>query len=250
MKKLGKRQRRIEIIRQRLLRKRRPRLQVSLILSLTGLAGFLTSSALLHLGVDQMAVRYPVAIGVAYSAFLTMLALWLWLQRHVMPDADVDGDLIVDVVDTIPGPHPVEPFGGDFGGGGAGGSFAEGGSASLQMDSAGSIADSIPFDMDLEELGCLILAALALLAGLLSTFYIVYIAPSLLAEILIDGALVAGLYRRVKRIEEKHWLSSAISRTALPAFLTALFLTIAAIAMQKAVPEARTMGDVWRHIVG
>jgi hypothetical protein len=55
-----KRQRRIEIIRQRLLRKRWPRLQVSLIVLLTGLTGFLTSFLLLQLGLDQFAMQKAV----------------------------------------------------------------------------------------------------------------------------------------------------------------------------------------------
>lgn len=237
-----KRQRRIEIIRQRLLRKRWPRLQISLIIMLTGFTGFLTSFILLQWGLDQMAVRYPIAIAVAYFAFLTLLALWLWLQRREAPM----GDLLGEVVGRIP---EGDPFyfggGGDFSGGGAGGSLSVSGSDS--PGSGGSLlADA--FDLDLDELWLLILAAAALLAGLLSTFYIIYIAPSLLAEILVDGALVAGLYRRVKRIEERHWLRAAIRRTVLPAVLVALFFSVAGFAMHQAVPNAHTMGDVLQHV--
>jgi hypothetical protein len=242
-----KRQRRIEIIRKRLLRKRWPRFQVSLIILLTGLTGFLTSFLLLQLGLDQMAVRYPLAIGVAYCGFLTLLALWLWLQRH-----EIDGDLFVEVVERIPGdPLAVGDFrgGGDFGGGGAGGSF--GGSAADSLQGGGSsLAGARGFDFDLEDLSLLILAAAALLAGLLSTFYIIYIAPSLLAEILVDGALLAGLYRRVKRIEERHWLRAAIRRTLLPAVLVAVFFSFAGFTMQKLAPNAHTIGDVWQHVIG
>lgn len=237
------RQRRIEILRQRLLRKSRPRLQMSLILLLTGLTGFLTSFTLLHIGVPSMAVRYPLAIGMAYCAFLVLLGLWLWLQRHELnPDTSM-----LDIITSGPGRQP-EPFGfghgGDFGGGGAGGSWGDGVSAS---DGGGSVANGIGFDV--EELGLLVVAVIAGLGGLLATFYVLYIAPSLLAEILVDGALVAGLYRRVKRIHQRHWLRAAVRRTLLPAILVALFLTCAGFALQKAVPEAHTLSDVWAHLV-
>lgn len=238
-----KRQRRIEIIRQRLLRKRWPRFQVSLIIMLTGFTGFLTSFILLQWGLDEMAVRYPIAIAVAYFAFLAFLALWLWLQRHELP---VDGDLIVEVVGRTSETHPFHfGGGGNFSGGGAGGSLGGGGSDSVK--SAGSSLANA-FDLDLDELWLLVLAAAALLGGLLSTFYVIYIAPGLLAEILVDGALLAGLYRRVKRIDERHWLRAAVRRTVLPAALVALFFSVAGFAMHHAVPNAHTMGDVLQHV--
>jgi hypothetical protein len=76
------RERRIEIIRRRLLRKSTPRIQVTLILTLTALAGFLTSFCLLHSGVHSMWLRYPLAILMAYGVFLVLLGVWLWLQPN------------------------------------------------------------------------------------------------------------------------------------------------------------------------
>jgi hypothetical protein len=88
-----------------------------------------------------------------------------------------------------------------------------------------------------------------LIGGLIASLYIVYIAPALLAEILVDGALVAGLYRRVKRLEQRHWLRAAVRQTLLPAVLVALFFTVAGYALQKAVPGAHTIGEVWHQLV-
>ena len=92
------------------------------------------------------------------------------------------------------------------------------------------------------------LALVALIGGLLASFYIIYIAPGLLAEILIDGALIAGLYKRVQQLEQRNWLRTAVRRTLLPAVLAVIFFTIAGAALQKAAPEARSMGEVWGHI--
>ena len=244
------RERRIEIIRRRLLRKGIPRIQVSLILSLTALAGFLTSFSLLHLGVPWMWLRYPIAILIAYCVFLLLLALWLWLQRRSL---DIDPS-VLDFIPSGPSGHG-ESFqfggGGDFGGGGAGGSWGESASSlSSGVSNGDSASQAVGFDLDLEEGWLVVIAFVALVGGLIASLYIVYIAPALLAEILVDGALVAGLYRRVKHIEQRHWLRGALRRTLLPALLVALFFTVAGYALQKAIPEARTIGEIWNHVMG
>lgn len=54
-----------------------PRLEMGLIVALTGGVGFLSSNALLHFGLHTMWLRYLAALGVAYGAFLGLLGLWL-----------------------------------------------------------------------------------------------------------------------------------------------------------------------------
>jgi hypothetical protein len=190
------RKRRVEIIKRRLLRRRMPRFQVSLLLSLTGLAGFLTSFSLLHLGVPWMWLRYPMAILIAYCMFLLLLSLWLWLQRRT-PYVDSDPS-VLDFIPSGASSHG-ESFqfggGGDFGGGGAGGSWGESVSSSSTVSSGGSAPNGMSFDLDLGEGWLIVIAIVALIGGLIASFYVIYIAPSLLAEILVDGALVAGFLR-------------------------------------------------------
>ena len=48
----------------------RPRLVILAVLAITLAAGFLASVAMVHLGVDRMYVRYPLAVAVAYATFL------------------------------------------------------------------------------------------------------------------------------------------------------------------------------------
>jgi hypothetical protein len=120
--------------------------------------------------------------------------------------------------------------------------------SSSEVSSHSPALEGLGLNLDLEE-GCLIVVALiALIGGLVAALYVVYIAPVLLAETLIDGVLLVGLYRRVKRIEQRHWLQAAVRRTLLPALLCAMFFAVAGYAMQKAVPEAHSIGDVWKHI--
>jgi hypothetical protein len=172
-----------------------------------------------------MWARYPIAILIAYCVFLLLLRVWLWVHGR-----QLNVDLHESVLDLIPDdPGSVRISHSD-----GGGNF--------------SALDVFGFNPDLEE-GCLIVVALiVLIGGLVASLYIVYIAPALLAEILIDGVLLVGLYRRVKHIEQRHWLQAAIRRTLLPALLCALCFAVAGYAMQQAVPEAHSIGDVWKHI--
>lgn len=80
--------------------------------------------------------------------------------------------------------------------------------------------------------------------------YVVYAAPPLLAEVLLDGALVTGLYRRLKRGEQPHWIHGAVRRSWLPALLAALFFGVAGYAMQLLAPEAKSIGEVLQRLAG
>lgn len=216
-----------------------------------------------------MWLRYPVVILLAYCLFLLLLRLWLAFQRaqdRSNLELDFDPSGLVDF-NPAGSTNYDEAFrfsgtGGDAGGGGAGGSWGESVAASSPSSTAslsssssvsgGSTSSSggLGLDIDLDSEGCLfiLLAIAAIIAGLVAVFYVVYAAPALLAEILLDGVLLTGLYKRLKGIEQRHWLWSAVRRTLLPALLAALFFSLAGFAMQKAAPEARSVGEVWRHI--
>ena len=110
----------IQRIKHELERRGYPRLQMMLIVALTGGAGFLGSFALLAFGVDSLALRYPLAVGIAYLVFL--LLLWLWLRTS----SDDYADVSIDVLDWIPdGAANVggryKGGRGQFGGGGSSG---------------------------------------------------------------------------------------------------------------------------------
>ena len=269
------RQRAVGRAEQLLLRRAWPRAQMMLILMATGSAGFLVSFALLHAGLSRMWVRYPLAILSAYAVFLLLLRLWLAMQsrRTDLPDLGIDL-AHVDPSGVVTGGGAASDFGfggaGDFAGGGAGGSVDGGAEAASFLSSGGSstaggggtsgggsggggLLDGINLSLDFDDEGCavvlaLVALALAILAGLVVSFYVVWAAPALLAEILVDGLLVAGLYKRVKEAERRHWLRAAVRRTILPVVLTVASFTAAGYAMQRAVPEARSVGEFWKAV--
>lgn len=257
-----RRERIIRLVKSRLSRKGRPRLLVSLILLVTGLVGFLVSFSLLRSGMTRMWLRYPLAILFAYCVFLLLLRLWLFLQRPRIPDID-DINLDLPSVDiNLPGsPSYSEGFqfsggGGDAGGAGAGGSWGQGLFSSSSPSSSGSGGSSSASSgsgggggLDLDEGFFIIVAIVAIAGALIAILYVVYVAPALLAEILVDGVLVAGLYRKLKGVEQRHWLRAAVRQTILPALIAAMLFSVAGYALQRAAPKAHSIGEVWRYVM-
>jgi hypothetical protein len=103
-----------------------------------------------------------------------------------------------------------------------------------------------------DDEGCaFFLLALALVvAGTLAALYVVYAAPLLLAEILVEGVLLSGLYRGMKRARRGggDWLGAAVRRTWLPVLLTLLTFSAAGYFLQRAAPRARSLGEAWRMV--
>jgi hypothetical protein len=247
---------------------------MSLILAATGAAGFVASFAMLHLGVWRMWVRYPLAVLFAYAVFIALLRVWLFLhgrgQRGRTPDLDASGleddtvEIVLDSFDRSEMTPDSFGGGGDFGGGGAGGTWGDGAGAGLHQAStaydAGGAASGggggggwLPdLDFDVDSEGCVFfLLALALIAaGVCASLYVVYAAPLLLAEILVEGMLLSGLYRGMKRARrgEGDWLGAAVRRTWLPVLLTLLTFASAGYLLQRAAPRARSIGEAFRAV--
>ena len=254
--------------RRLLLRRGRPRVEMAFILLLTGSAGFLLSYLLLHAGVTSMALRYPVVIFLSYGVFLLLLRAWLALRQRPRRGRDSVTDHLAPDLNLLDfdspgggggggGHAPVFGGAGDFGGGGAGGSWAGATTGGPSYGGGGgSFLGDLDLDLDLPadgDEGCLVIFAVlavvaAVVAGLLASFYVIYLAPALLAEILVDGLLVAGLYRRTQHVEGQHWLKSVVRRTLLPVVLTLLCFTLAGYLMQRAAPEARSLAGFWESI--
>lgn len=213
-----------------------PRFQMGLIVAATGGVGLLVSFLLLQSGVDSMALRYPLALVAAYLMFLFLL--WVWLRAK-----DEDFSNIPDLGNAMPntnGGSISSSFqsggGGDFGGGGASGSFEEGAGSSVG-EVLGSVGDA-------DELAIPLLAVVFVAGMAVASLYVVYAAPTLFAELLVDGVLSYTLYRHLHKVETHYWLSTAFKRTIFPFLLTAIFLTVAGAVMAHYAPGAKSIGEV------
>lgn len=223
-----------------------PRLQMFLLVTLTGATGFVASFILLHAGLVEMWLRYFASFGVAYLMFLFLL--WLWLRTRA--------EDYTDIPDISGSPSSGSGSsgtcymgeGGEFGGGGASASFdAPSESTSAISDSVSSVGDSIGKVAEAEEFAIPLVVLILFGAMLFSSLFMIYSAPVLFAELLVDGVLSASLYRRLRGPETHHWLETALRRTALPFALTAAIVSASGWGMALYAPGAHSIGDVISH---
>lgn len=243
----------VERMRERLEAQNFPRLQMSLIVSLTGLAGLLASASLLKLGLHSMAWRYPAALLIAYGVFLGLL--WLWLRSRAEDWADL-GDA-VDVVDL--GADLARPIvqGVSRGAQGAAQHTAQvvdAGhldvpSAHTPAQSGSSSLGSIDVDVGgADELAIILLVLGFVLALAAAAFYVVYQAPMLMAEVALDGALVGSLYHRLRECERQHWLHAAWHHTRWPLLAMLLVMWLVGWGLGQVAPDAVTLGQAWAMV--
>ena len=222
-----------------------PRLQMLLLVTLTGASGFIASYVLLHAGFVEMWLRYLAAFGVAYLMFLGLL--WLWLRTRAEDYTDFP-DLSGSPSSGSDSGTCFSGKGGDFGGGGASGSFdARSDHIPVINDSGGSVGDALGTVAEAEEFAIPLVILVLAAAMVCSSLFMIYSAPALFAELLVDGVLSATLYRRLRGLETRHWLETALRRTALPFALTAAIVSACGWGMALYAPGAHSIADVISH---
>lgn len=243
MRKDKERHRLVEQARRYLEAAGRPRLVMLGVLGVTLAAGFLASVAMVHIGIGRMAVRYPLAVAVAYATFLGMLRWWLRRQDFATQlEEDPEGLLLpgaaafgtaalaakqaVQEVERRPEQSTSEKGSGvDLGGLG-------------DIGSGGDLVDG---------LGCLvILVLIAGLCTLIVSIYLVATSPLLLAELLVDGALLGALTRAAGPEPPPHWSRSVVRRTWIAAMVTAIVFGLVGWGIERVAPGAHTLAEAWR----
>lgn len=236
----------IQRIRGDLERDSFPRLQMLLLVAVTGASGFFASYIFLHAGLLEMWLRYLASFGVAYLMFLFLL--WLWLRTTAEDYADfpdISGSPSSDTGDTG---TLYSGRGGDFGGGGTTASF-DGPPAGITevADGGSSVGDALGSVADADEFAIPLLVLVLAGALICSSMFMVYSAPALFAELLVDGVLSASLYRKLRGLETRHWFETALRRTIWPFVLTAVLVSATGWLMALYAPEAHSIADVVAH---
>jgi hypothetical protein len=237
--------------RAHLLRHGWPRLQTALLLAGAGGAAFLVSVALLASGVDRMGLRYGLAALAGYATFLMLVGLWIAWHRG----SSVEMDTGLDVLLQSPSPTDAEGVvtsmfqGGTSGGGGGGASFGDVATSIAPrpaLGDAGRVAtdEGSWFNVDLDDLGVVLLVAACAAAGIVAVGYVVYAAPILLAEVAVDAAVMGTLYRRLRKEDARHWSRGVLRGTWVAALIVVLSAAGVGYVAQRAVPEARSIGGV------
>ena len=236
----------IQRIRNDLERGSFPRLQMLLLVALTGASGFVASYILLHTGLVEMWLRYLASFGVAYLMFLVLL--WLWSRTRAEDYADIPDVSGSPSSGSGSSGASYGGKGGEFGGGGARGSF-DGSDESIPIigDAGGSGGDGLGSVADAGEFAIPLVVLVLMGAMIYSSLFVIYSAPTLFAELLVDGVLSASLYRKLRGLETRHWLETALRRTAWPFIFTAAIVSASGWAMTLYAPEAHSIGDVISH---
>ena len=253
-------------LQRRLQEQSYPRIQMGLIVAITGAAGLLCSYLMLQLGVASMTLRYPLALLGAYGVFL--LLLWAWIRTQASDYVDAAADVADLASDAVSWPRGggggvggggggggwKPGGGGQFGGGGASASFEAPTSSLAALETSGASSSSVssmPSGLG-EAVGDafsgddIMIPLVVLLAAIglaLASLYVIYMAPALFAELLFEGTLSYSLYRHLRKGDEPNWLLTAVRKTALPFALTALFLAGVGAALGHYAPGAHTVGQ-------
>lgn len=212
------------------------------ILLATTLSGILFSKISLLFGLADFRVRYPLVVVCSYLVFFGCIKLWLSWIASVKETKSSVADWL-DFPASLPGDaggNIVPSFhggGGQFSGGGASGSFdspdttlvetsllpdatsavGEGTSSGI-ADTVGEAAGAFGDD---EGIFLIIALAVVVVTILVSTFLVIYAAPTILAEAAFEGVLAASLIKRTRAISDEAWVGSVFKATCKP-FIFAL----------------------------
>lgn len=230
-----------------------------------GATAFLTSASLLWAGVRYMPVRYAIASLLGYAVFVWLVRGWLKARdrreiRQRVVENTVDAVDVLNVSD-LPGavvrtvsragrPAPVDVFqGGHSGGAGASAAFGGGPThvpAMVVPPIPSESGSGLSWAADLDDNGLKLLpliAVAAIFVGLFAAGSVVWAAPQLLAEILVDGAIAGQAYRGLRK---GNWTGGVLRRTWKP--MVAIFVTFVLLGFAGHYfnPDADSIGDLFR----
>ena len=242
------------------------RFHMFLILSATFSSGILVSKILFSFNINNMLIRYPVAVLFSYAGFFGFMKLWL-LYLSSSDASNRPADNIFDAGDVISSPGDSfsqipDPIcgGGQFGGGGASGSFdyapdivsntTTGPLVSFQADTVGDgIADTAGEAASgiFEEGGIVLIILGALLAIVFGAgVYLIYEAPVILSEAAFEFLLAASLVKGMKRLDDPDWMQSVLRTTIIPFFVVLFIALLFAAAVKTSYPSAIKLSEAMK----
>lgn len=235
------------------------RLHMTAILLGVVAGGTLVNVQLYAFGLHSMMWRHLAVIGCSYLFFLALVRVWI---AYVRSSGSSNDSADLDVVDLFDhgghwidwgsqpmhgGPSLSADGGSSFGGGGATGSWGEGASSANSLSSSSSSTSSLSVpSIDLDEGGCVVLAVLAVLVAAIcgTGLYLIYIAPTMLAEAAFEALLAGALARRTRKMEQKGWVGSVVGATALPLTIVLLMSVAFAAVAARICPGSTSVAQV------
>jgi hypothetical protein len=208
-----------------------PRVMLTLLVIITGVAAFFVSYALLHLGVNHMCARYPIAVLGGYGVLLALVRGWVELERANFDPAG----LRIDEAGASESTSPV---------------YRD--SGRLRWWDWLDVPDLGDVDSAESCIVALLIAVVlgAILAASFAVVVAVFSAPALIAEVFLDVFIVSVLYRRLRMAQKEHWLGTALRRTWVPAVVTAAALFTIGWILEQLAPGAHSIGQALEQLRG
>ena len=225
----------------------------------------LTTTLARHGGVDSLAVRYALALGAGYLAYLLLVRIWagMLVRKEDWTDA-------LDPVVDLPwpggggrsGPTIESGGGGDFGGGGADASFDL--PASGVLDGAGEAAASALGDVaggaleaagSADEGAIVVIPVLAVFVAAAAALFgagwllLAWFGTEALLAAAVELAFAYTAARTVVRVEREGWLLAALRLTWKPLLGALISAVLPGALIDHFAPHADTLADavrVWR----
>ena len=222
---------------------------MSLILTATVCSGFLATKLLLGLHMENVMLRYPLAVIFAYLIFFISVKLWL---KYITPQPVTQkahnnrpdsGDFLPDTSISFSTDGAGEIFhggGGAFDGGGATDSFGE---------AVGDVAGDVVSGALGDEGGVVAVVVFSVLAAIVAVMvgagvYLVYEAPFILSEAAFEFILAAGLIRGTKRMDSADWMGSVFKTTSIPFVVTLALAILAGYLMHHYFPDVTRISEL------
>ena len=238
------------------------RFHMSWIFAGTAGAGIVASRLLLAVGVDSLMVRYALTVVASYAVFFVLVRAWIAYVTRIVPN-----DPGLDLPDVGGGAGgtggELEPGGGQFGGGGASGSYDDAGEVPVFRSVAeaggrgggstggesGGGGDGLSLDADE---GIVLLIALVLLVSVLggAAVWLIWQAPVILPEAAFEALLASGLIKAARHGDARGWARGVLKSTLIPFALVLAAASFAGWAAQRACPPATRLTEVVHLCLG
>ena len=215
----------------------------------------------MHLGVESLAVRYLVSLGAGYVAYLLIVRVWaavLLRRSHAdAPDlSSLDGSGLD--LPSFPGglgkpglPSFESGGGGDFGGGGASGDFANG--ISSAVDGVGDLAGgAIEAAAGSDEAAIVVVPVVAVFligcailfgAGALTLLYFGW---EVLLAVAVELAFSYATARAAVRVTREGWASAAVRLTWKPLAGAVICAVVLGATIDYFMPEVQSLPQAVR----
>ena len=239
-------------LRQRLLERHRLRWHGLCIGSFVMVLMWATSHLQMVMGVESLALRYLVTLGVGYGAYLLVLR-W-WAERLVRPKEEGsswDGDLDLPDIDVptagIRVPMP-RAGGGDFGGAGASGDFGEGlgDLAGGALEAAGSADEGA---VVVVPLVAVFLIGMAVLFGA-GALAMLYFGWDVLLAVAVELAFSYATARAAMGAEREGWLGAAVRLTWKPLLGALVCAVVLGATIDHFMPDVQSLPEAVRALQG